>query len=334
MLAPLAGISDSPFRLICRRAGAGMVFSEMVSAEGLLRNISKSWEITRFQEEERPIGVQLFSHDPTALAEAAARLDSVADRPDALDLNFGCPVRKVVRRGAGAGFMESPGRIGEAVRAVGRSVSIPVWVKLRSGASADRLTAVEAARAAEGEGAAAVTVHARTASQIFKGKADWKIIAAVKAAIKIPVIGNGDVSSPDDMLRMFVETNCDGVMIGRGSLGNPWIFSVCRAKLTGEEWKPPTPSQVWDLIENHYLSVIAFAGPKRGTKEMRKHLGWYSRSLKGAAQFRAGVMRLDDPQEVLAISSDFFLNDKNYSQLPEDLLPSPSRKLRGITQEK
>jgi tRNA-dihydrouridine synthase B len=303
LLAPLANVTDSPYRLLCRRSGAALVFTEMVSAEGVVRNSAKTWALARFQAEERPIGIQLFSHDPVALGEAAARLEVL--EPDLFDINFGCPVRKVVKRGAGAGFMEDPARIAEAVRQVVSAIHRPLTVKFRTGPKPDRLTVVEAALAAQEEGAAAVTVHGRTTDQGFKGKADWEIIARVKQAVRIPVIGNGDVFSAPDMRRMLDETGCDGVMIGRGSLGNPWIFSACRAHLRNESWNPPTPAQMWELVEYHYRSMIAAKGA-RGMREMRKYLGWYSKGLPGAADYRACVFRLEDPETVLTVTQEFF----------------------------
>lgn len=285
-----------------------MVFTEMVSAEAIQRNSPKTWNLASFREEERPVAIQLFSHDPDALADAARRLEKLT--PDAFDLNFGCPVKKVVRRGAGAGFLEDLDRLSIAVRRVARSTQRPVTVKLRSGPAADRITAVEAARRAEDEGAGAVTVHARTTRQGFKGRADWEVIARVKEAVKIPVIGNGDVYCADDMRRMLDQTGCDGVMIGRGALGNPWIFAECKDALFGKLWSSPDPEQRWEVIEEHLKNTYADKGERPGVRELRKHLGWYSRGLIGAAHFRAVVFRLEDPQSVLETSRQFFLNQE------------------------
>ncbi len=313
LLAPMAGITDRSFRCICRRLGAGMVFTELVAAEAIIRGQEKTWNLARFNAEERPIGIQLFSHDPQVLAEAASRLEVL--QPDAVDLNFGCPVRKVVRRGAGAGFLNDLGRLSEAVRRVVRSTDKPVTVKLRSGPSADLINAAEAAKRAQDEGACAVIVHARTARQFFKGEADWSVITAVKRAVSVPVIGNGDVKSPEDMLRMLDQTGCDGVMIGRGCLGNPWIFAACRDVLRGERPKLPEADEKWAVIEEHYRRMIADKGVPVGVREMRKHLGWYSRGMAGAARFRHTVFRLDDPDEVLDACRRFFLQGRTAGRL-------------------
>ncbi|TKJ41240.1 tRNA dihydrouridine synthase DusB [candidate division LCP-89 bacterium B3_LCP] len=309
MLAPLAGITDRSFRSICRRLGAGMVFTEMVSSEAIEHNSAKSWNLATFSKSEHPVGIQIFSHDPETLARSASSVEEL--KPDAIDLNFGCPVRKVVKRGAGAGFLEDLEGLSTAVRWVVQSVKTPVTVKIRSGPSVDRIVAVEAAKRAETEGAVAVTVHPRTTKQAFKGKADWKIIAQVKEAVSIPVIGNGDVIAPQDVLQMRDQTGCDAVMIGRGSLGNPWIFSACRAVLKGEPWQTPDTAERWDVIREHYSLMIVDKGDFIGVREMRKHLGWYSRGLSGAAELRAKVFRLEDPEEVLNICQKFFLNPKS-----------------------
>ncbi len=313
-LAPLAGITDRSYRQICREIGAGMVFTEMISADALIRDSEKSWNLALFKEEERPIGIQLFSHDPQTLGQAAALVETL--QPDVIDINFGCPVRKVVRRGAGAGFMENLGGIAEAVRQVVANTKSPITVKLRSGPTADNITAVEAARRAEAEGASAITVHARTTSQVFRGKADWEVIHQVKAAVNIPVIGNGDIAIPDDMLEMFDQTGCDAVMIGRGCYGNPWIFSACKAVLENREWQPPEAEEKWRLIKTHLERVYADRGTHVGVREMRKHLGWYSKGLPGATQFRARVFQMENPEEVIKTCEQFFLR-KNFSLEPE-----------------
>jgi len=307
-VAPLAGISDRSFRRICRRNGAGMVFTEMVAAEALVRDNLKTWNLARFEKDEHPIGIQLFSHDPVVLGEASGRLAEI--NPDAIDLNFGCPVKKVVRRGAGAGFLEDLDRLSRAVREVVKASSIPVTVKLRSGPTPDRINAVEAARRAEDEGASVITLHARTTNQFFRGRADWTIIKAVKQAVKIPVIGNGDIASPEDAVRMREETGCDGMMIGRGALGKPWFYAACDAALNGKEFHSPSMEEKWKTISEHYKMLLADKGVKVGLLEMRKHLGWYSKGLPGAAKYRALVVRMANPEDVLKATEEFFLNSK------------------------
>ncbi|MBU1653068.1 tRNA-dihydrouridine synthase, partial [bacterium] len=245
---------------------------------------------------------------PAVLGEAARRVAEL--EPDVIDLNFGCPVKKVVRRGAGAGFLEDLGRLSAAVREVVKASSIPVTVKLRSGPASDRINAVEAARRSEDAGAAAVVLHARTTSQFFRGRADWKVIAEVKQAIRIPVIGNGDVARPEDAQRLWDETGCDGIMIGRGALGHPWMFAACAAALQQCPYYPPNAEEKWAVIAEHYQMMLADKGDKVGLLEMRKHLGWYSKGLPGAVQYRAQVVRLNDPQDVLTTSKEFFLKSK------------------------
>ena len=283
-----------------------MVFSEMISAEAVLHKSSKTRDLVSFRSKERPIGLQLFSHDPEALGDAVTCLEE--SNPDAFDLNFGCPARKVVQRRAGASFLEDPKRLSMAVQRVVRNSRRPVLVKLRSGPSPDRLTAVEAAQRAQDEGASAITVHARTTKQGFQGKADWDIITKVKKAVNIPVIGNGDIFCAEDMLLMHEQTGCDAVMIGRGALGNPWIFDECRSALQSKPWRPPSPLQIWTTIEKHIQSVIADKGENIGIREMRKHLGWYSKGLPGSAQFRSQVFRMNDPRAVLKTTREFFKN--------------------------
>jgi nifR3 family TIM-barrel protein len=305
LLAPMANVTDSPYRLMCRRSGAALVFTELISAEGLIHKSKKTWALARFQPEERPLGVQIFTHDPQAMARAAVLVEEQL-QPEIIDINFGCPVRKVVSRGAGAGFMEDPQRIGEAVRAVVTAVKTPVTAKFRSGPVAERLTVVEAAQAAEASGAAAVTVHGRTTVQQFRGKADWDVIARVKQAVKIPVIGNGDVTNAEAMLKLFEQTGCDGAMIGRGALGNPWIFRECRAAIEGRPWQPLTPQQMWPEIEFHYCMAVELKGIN-GLWEMRRYLSYYSKGLSGAAEYRQRVFRLEDAEEVIKVSKEFFL---------------------------
>jgi tRNA-dihydrouridine synthase B len=222
VLAPLAGVTDHTFRFLCREMGASLVYTEMVSADGLVRKNPGTGRLIYFEESERPIGVQLFGSDVEIMACAAERL---ADRGfDLIDLNFGCPVKKVVKRNAGSALMRDPERLAQITEAVVRAVDLPVTVKIRSGWCEEAINAVQVARMAQEAGAKAVAVHARTQKMGFAGRADWEIIAQVKAAVSIPVIGNGDIRTPQDARRMLDDTGCDLVMIGRGALGNPWIF--------------------------------------------------------------------------------------------------------------
>jgi nifR3 family TIM-barrel protein len=305
ILAPMANVTDSPYRLMCRLNGACLVYTELISAEGILHQSKKTWALAGFQPEERPIGVQIFSHNPEALAQAAILIEEKL-KPEIIDLNFGCPVPKVVKRGAGAGFMKDPERIAEAISKVVGAVKTPVTAKFRSGPSASNLTVVEAAQAAEAQGAAAVTVHARTTDQGFQGHADWEVIARVKQAVKIPVIGNGDVVDGNSMLALFQETGCDGAMIGRGVMGNPWIFQECRAALESRSWQRLTPAQMWPHIEFHYRKAVELK-KLNGIWEMRRYLSWYSKGIPGAAEFRQRVFHSEDPDHVLEISRKFFL---------------------------
>jgi tRNA-dihydrouridine synthase B len=282
-----------------------LVFTELISAEGLIRNSRKTWAYARFQAEERPIGIQIFSHDADTLAKAAVLIEEQL-QPEIIDLNFGCPVPKMVKRGAGAGFMKDPQRIAEAVGKVAAAVRTPVTAKFRSGPSSGHITVVEAAQLAEQNGAAAVTVHARTTDQGFKGHADWDVIAQVKQAVKIPVIGNGDVTDARSMLALFEQTHCDGAMIGRGVMGNPWIFAECRAALEGRPWQTLTPAEMWPHIEYHYRMAVELK-KLNGLWEMRRYLAWYSKGIPGAAEFRQKVFHSDDADEVVRISQEFFL---------------------------
>src|SRR5688572_13558641 len=232
-LAPQAGVSESPFRRLCRRFGADVVVSEFVSAEGIRRCSERTHDYLRFDDEERPIGVQIFGADPVAMGEAAALVEEIY-RPDFLDINFGCPVKKVASKNAGSGCLKDLGLVEDIIRAVARSISIPTTVKIRSGYSDEQRNPVEIALRCQEAGARVLTLHARSRTQMYSGVANWDEIAAVKDALEIPVIGNGDVWSGEDARRMREHTNCNGIMIARGSHGAPWIFREARAALNGE----------------------------------------------------------------------------------------------------
>ncbi|HOW58075.1 MAG TPA: tRNA dihydrouridine synthase DusB, partial [Smithellaceae bacterium] len=231
LLAPLAGISNLPFRLIARSCGCALAYTEMISANGLVRQTQKTLEYLKTGEADRPLGMQIFGADPAVMAEAARMAQDMG--ADLIDINMGCPVKKVVRTGAGAVLLKDPRLICDIISAVKKAVALPITVKIRSGWSGKSINAVEVARIAEESGVAAIAVHARTADQGYSGKADWRIIAAVKNAVKIPVIGNGDIHLPQDALAMISQTACDAVMIGRGALGNPWLFAGINQLLNG-----------------------------------------------------------------------------------------------------
>jgi tRNA-dihydrouridine synthase B len=298
VLAPMAGIGDSPFRLLARACGAGMVTSELISADGLARNSEKTRRLMEFRPEERPYGIQLFGSDPAVMADAAPVAASL--NPDWLDLNFGCPARKVVRRGAGVGVMTDLDRMGRIAEAVVRSVPLPVSAKIRTGWEEGRPVAVDAAKILESCGIRAVTVHGRSGQAAFRGRADWTVIRAVRESVSIPVIGNGDVVTGPDALRLLEETGCAFVMIGRGALGRPWIFSVIRKALeTGCPPEDPPFRERVDWCIRHYRAAITLLPVSKAVREMRKHIAWYMKGMPGAAEFRREAFTITDPEDVL-----------------------------------
>ncbi len=302
-LAPQAGVSESPFRRLCRRFGADVVVSEFVSAEGLRRGSGRTHEYLRFAEEERPIGVQIFGGDPAAMAEAAALVEDVY-RPDFLDINFGCPVKKVVSKNGGSGCLKDLDLVEQIIRAVSRAISIPTTVKIRSGYSDQDRNPVEIALRCQDAGARVLTLHARSRTQMYSGTANWDEIAAVVDALDIPVVGNGDVWSGVDARRMREHTNCAGIMIARGSHGAPWIFREARAALNGEPLPAaPDVAERFDIVLEHARNSVAFGGDEaRAMIEFRKHLGWYTKGLPDGKKLRQelfGVTTLAEAQSLL-----------------------------------
>ena len=304
-LAPLAGISNLSFRLIARSQGCALAYTEMISANGLVRKTAKTYEYLKTCEDDRPLGAQIFGADPQIMAEAAR---IVADTGvDLIDINMGCPVRKVIKAGAGAVLMKNPDLVARIVDAVKKAVKIPITVKIRSGWTHASINAVEIARIAEDCGADALTVHPRTADQGYSGHADWKIIADVKKAVKIPVIGNGDIRQPQDAVRMLAETDCDAVMVGRGSLGNPWIFKGIYQALSGQEINYlPLLSQRRQMIENHWKMEAQFLGAKLAGKSFRKHILWYTKGLANSHEFRELAGKLKDDESIINELNEYF----------------------------
>ncbi len=305
VLAPMAGITDLPFRIICRELGAGLVFSEMVSAEALVRNQPKTVEMLISDPAERPVVFQIFGCRPPSMAGAARFLSS--REIDFIDINMGCPVPKVLRSGAGSALLRDLGLAKEIMSDVVEASRVPVTIKIRLGWDANSIVAVDLARAAEAAGIAAVTVHARTRTQGFSGKADWSMIKVVKDAVGIPVIGNGDVRSARDAKRMLEETGCDGVMIGRAIEGNPWIFREARVYLeTGTVPPHPALEERETLMLRHLNEVVGLLGENIGVREMRKHLCWYTKGLPGGGEFRERINHLQRVDDVIREMKQYF----------------------------
>lgn len=303
-LAPMAGITDLPFRLICRRLGCGMTVSEMVSAKGLLYKNVKTTEMLRIDDGERPTAIQLFGSVPEELAEAARMVE--AGGADMIDFNMGCPVPKIVNNGEGSALMKQPQLAHDILAAMVKAVKIPVTVKFRAGWDDSNRNAVEIARAVEAAGVSAVAVHGRTRQQFYEGKADWGIIAEVKQAVKVPVFGNGDVFTVEDGLRMLEETGVDGLMIGRGADGNPWIFRELAAVLRGEE-RPAAPSLQERLAQaaEHLDMLIDYKGEHISVKEMRRHISAYLKGLPHAAEFRGRFHKVDTREQFMELLAEY-----------------------------
>lgn len=304
VLAPLAGISDSPFRRLAKSFGAGLVFTEMVSVEGLRRRNRPSLRLLHFTEEERPVGAQLFGSCPES-AEVAVRV-AEEFRPDFIDFNAGCPVRKVVKKEGGAALLRDMKLLEEILRRMVEATELPVSLKLRSGWDEDSVVVVEASQMAESLGCRAVTVHPRTQRQGFSGNADWELIAEVKEAVEIPVIGNGDVRTPQDARRMLDETGCDAVMIGRAALGNPWIFSRTNHYLkTGELLPEPVIEERVQVFLKHVRLMTDQIGEDRGIKRMRSHIGWYVKGAPHAGSLRRRVIGIDSYDELESVLQEY-----------------------------
>lgn len=301
-LAPMAGVSESPFRRLCHTHGADVVVTEFLSAEGIRRENPATVSKLRFTAAERPIGVQIFGSDPQAMADAAALVTELFE-PDFVDINFGCPVKKVVRRNGGSGCLRDLGLVESIIRAVSAATHLPVTCKIRSGWNEEMRDPVGIALRCQDAGARVLALHARTRTQMYTGLANWDEIAAVAAALDIPVLGNGDIKTPDDAIRMHRHTQCDGIMVGRGSFGQPWIFRQTRALLNGEPM-PPTPpvEERFAVALDHARLVQEYeVDPIGAALEFRKHLGWYVKGLPNSAELRKVLHQVRDFSEVQAI---------------------------------
>jgi len=303
-LAPMAGVTDLPFRLICKEMGCGMVYTEMVSAKGLYYGDQKTEELLAIDEREKPVVIQIFGSDPDIMGRAAYLLN---DRENIiLDINMGCPTPKIVKNGDGSALMRNPKLAGRVISSVVKESIKPVTVKIRKGWDDENINAVEMAKVIEDNGGSAVTVHGRTREQFYSGKADWSIIKKVKAAVGIPVIGNGDVFSVRDAEALLKETYCDGIMIGRGTQGNPWIFKeINHFVQTGEVLPEPSLQDRIAVALKHMELVIQSKGEYVAIREMRKHIAWYMKGFKNSAQLRNRINKIESHEELQNILKEY-----------------------------
>ena len=305
-LAPMAGVSESPFRRLCRQHGADVVVTEFLSAEGIRRENEATLHKLAFGPDERPIGVQIFGADPVAMGEAA-RFVSDVFQPEFIDINFGCPVKKVVRNNGGSGCLKDMGLVQGIIRAVKTATQLPVTVKIRSGWNEEMRDPVSIALRCQDAGARVLALHPRTRTQMYQGTANWDEIARVAATLAIPVIGNGDIKTPEDVVAMRRHTNCAGIMIARGSFGNPWLFAQARDLLEGRSKRPdPTPEQRFATALDHARLTLRLQGDTRKTAlEFRKHFGWYTKGLRDGSELRQRLFAIESMGEAEAIFSEY-----------------------------
>ena len=300
VLAPMAGVTDLPFRLLCKEQGAGLICMEMVSAKAIYYKNKNTESLLEIDPREKPVSLQLFGSDPEIMAQMAHQIE---DRPfDILDINMGCPVPKVVNNGEGSALLKNPALVRKIVTAVVQAIDKPVTVKIRRGFDDDHINAVEIAKIIEDCGAAAVAVHGRTREQYYSGKADWDIIRQVKEAVQIPVIGNGDVTSPETAMALMEQTGCDGVMIGRAVRGNPWLFSeILYYMETGQHKARPTIEEVKEMILKHARMQVEVKGEYTALREMRKHVAWYTAGFPHSARLRARTNEISTMEELVTL---------------------------------
>lgn len=303
LLAPMAGITDLPFRLICEKYGAGLTCTEMISSKGLYYNDSKTKQLLNVENEQRPVAAQIFGSDIEALKKAS---EYVGKFVDIVDINFGCPAPKIVKNGDGSKLLQNLELLEQIAREVVKASSVPVTAKIRKGWDKDNIVAVEAAKILESAGISAITIHGRTREEYYSGTADWQIIKKVKEAVNIPVIGNGDIRGKEDAMRMFEETNVDGIMIGRASIGNPWIFEEVVNYLSGNMQRSITNEERLNVILEHINLEIQEKGESTAIKEMRKHLAYYVRNEKDASKIREKINKIDNKQELITCLDEYF----------------------------
>ena len=302
LLAPMAGVTDYPFRVLCKEQGAGIVYSEFVSAHGIIRENIKTLQMIKFSDFERPIGIQIFGDTPDVMSKAAKQVYNKF-APDLIDINYGCPVPKITKRGAGSAALKDLCLMDDITSAVVEAVpEIPVTVKMRAGWNQSSIVVPGVGERLQKIGVKAIALHPRTTKQSYSGKADWELIKLLKKSVTIPVIGNGDIKKPQDVQKMFDQTGCDAVMIGRAALGNPWFFKEAIAMYKGKDRpSPPTISIRINGCKNHFSNMIEWHGEKTATNLMRKHFGWYLRGFDGASNYRKSLVSASDRDEMFSI---------------------------------
>lgn len=304
-LAPMAGVTDMPFRRLCAEQGCGMVYTEMISAKGYYYDDSKTKKIGNIDDDQKPVAVQIFGSEPLIMAKITEDLND--SEAVIVDINMGCPTPKITKNGEGSALMLNPKLVGQVVKAVSTTSVKPVTVKIRKGWDDENINAVEIAKIAEDNGAKAITVHGRTRAQFYSGNADWEIIRKVKEAVSIPVIGNGDILSGEDVEDIIRETGCDGVMIGRGAQGNPWIFREILYYLeTKKNDNTPTQIEKFNTISRHLKMLVDYKGHHTGVVEMRKHVAWYLKGMKNATPTKQKIFEATTMDDMMAILQDFF----------------------------